>query len=160
MTAEVWFHAEDALFWHVRYTLKTFPSKDDNPYAYLAAGAGCVLCISAGIEAVVNVLLDEHSPIRAWDELRLGSKIESLHELKATEIDWSTGAPQQVARLIRVRNWLAHNKQRFLGLSGSGGGWVKDGVNKPPKIDIESELKKDSVEVTIHVLRAILGGLA
>jgi hypothetical protein len=146
MTHEVEFHASQAALWHVRYSLKTYPPKENNPFAYLAAGTACILCCSTGLEALVNETFLCRNIISPWDELKLASKIDVIFESQGKQVDWGKAPFQTVGSLIRIRNWLAHHKEPYLGLSNAEGEWVADSRGRRrPRIDIERELEHNSV---------------
>jgi hypothetical protein len=142
MTLNVSFNSEQVALWHVRYSLSVYPNELEKHHAYLAAGSACILCCASALEAIVNRIFQSSNSFSAWDELRISSKINTLFELKGQRVDWSQNPWQDVARLIRLRNWLAHNKVQHLGLANSNGDWVRG----KPNIDPIQELKKESVE--------------
>lgn len=75
------------------------------------SAAVCVLANAAAVEALANryfICLDRLSE---FDQLKTMSKIEALADLAGQTIDWGRAPWQQVARLIRTRNWLAHYKE-------------------------------------------------
>lgn len=75
------------------------------------SGAVCVLANAAAVEALANryfICLDR---LPEFDQLKPMSKIEALVSLAGQTVDWGRAPWQQVARLIRVRNWLAHYKE-------------------------------------------------
>jgi acyl carrier protein phosphodiesterase len=70
-----------------------------------------VLANAAAVEALANryfICLDR---LAEFDQLKPMSKIEALADIAGETIDWGRSPWQQVARLIRVRNWLAHYKE-------------------------------------------------
>jgi hypothetical protein len=102
--------------------------------------------MQGALEAIVNRLLEDQGRMRHWDELRLFSKIDTLVELGGSLIDWGEQPWQEIARLIRLRNWLAHNKDPLIGLSGHRGVWIVGGIkNRIPKLDPLKELREESV---------------
>lgn len=145
MTFEVYFHADHALLWSVRYALSTWPDTSKNTTAYLAAGSACVLSCSAALEAMVNQLLADYTNLRHWDEFHLKSKIDTLADLHGGQVDWGRRPWQDVTKLIRVRNWLAHHKELVVGLSGACGEWVVDSANQAPRIDPQEVLQESSI---------------
>lgn len=146
MTFGIYFQTEHAMLWHVRYSLPTYPSGAGKPpYAYVAAGAACVLACQAALEAIVNNLLQRQTKLRHWDELKLKSKIDTLADLGGIAVDWGKNPWQEITRLIRIRNWLTHNKESYIGLIGAFGDWVVDDVNKIPRLDPEAELLEASI---------------
>jgi hypothetical protein len=83
----------------------------DSPDPPTPSAAVCVLANAAAVEAVANryfICLDR---LPEFDQLKPMSKIEALAEIAGQTIDWGRSPWQQVARLIRVRNWLAHYKE-------------------------------------------------
>ena len=153
MTFEVEFHEEHAALWHVRYSLNNFPERDKIPFAFLAQGSACILCCASALEAIVNKIFQHSNSMSSWDELRIVSKITTLHELKGQKIDWGKEPWQDITKLIRLRNWLAHNKETYIGLSNSDGQLI----GEKPKIDPEIDLDKYSVEKIYNSVRK--GGL-
>jgi len=148
MTFEVEFHEEHAALWHVKYSLETFPEQAI-PFAYLAQGSACILCCASALEAIVNKIFQYSSPISSWDELRILSKITTLHELKGEKIDWGKQPWQNITKLIKLRNWLSHNKEAYIGLSNSEGVWI----GKAPQINPELDLDKQSIENIYNSVR-------
>ncbi len=148
MTFEVEFHEEHAALWHVRYSLENFPDHTI-PFAYLAQGSACILCCASALEAIVNKIFQYSNPISTWDELRILSKITTLHELKGEKIDWGSQPWQDITKLIKLRNWLAHNKEAYIGLSNSDGQWV----GKIPQINPEVDLDKRAIEKMYNSVR-------
>lgn len=153
MTFSVHFYSEQALLWSVRYALKTFPSTDINPYAYLAVGSSAVLSCAAALEAIANQLIQRQEKLIHWDELRLSSKIETIAQLEGNTIEWGGQPWQELARLIKLRNWLAHYKYAHVGLSGAEDTWVIDDYNHKPKIDPEIDLKRESIALMYNAVR-------
>jgi hypothetical protein len=152
MTFEVYFNTEEALLLYVKYSLKNL-FKNNNDIDYLSVGSTCVLSLVAALEALVNKLIQERNRILHWDELKLLSKIEEIAQQEKIKIEWGNYPWQKISRLIRIRNWIAHNKESYIGLSGYKDVWVNNGVNKPPKIDPEIELKKESIQKYYDAVR-------
>lgn len=142
MTFEVYFRAEQALLWFVRDTLSRFP---EGKWAGLAAGSASVLACQAALEAILNRLLEEQGKVSDWDRLSLQSKVNAFAEAEGKSINWGGKPWQEIGHLMRVRNWLAHNKETYIGLSGWRDTWVKDHHGKLPKIDIERELSAPAI---------------
>lgn len=110
-----------------------------------AIGASCILCCQAALESIVNTLLDKQDIIQHWNELRLSSKIDTIADLENEEIDWGVLPWQDITRLIRVRNWLSHNKEINVGFRGAEGEWIDDLNNSRPRVNPRKELSKASV---------------
>ena len=92
--------------------------------------------------------------ISPWDELKLASKINVIFESQRTMVDWGAAPFQSISSLIRVRNWLAHHKEPYLGLSNSEGEWVTDSNGRSrPRIDIEKELERESIQKYYNAVR-------
>lgn len=119
-------------------------------------GAMCVIACVASLEAFVNKLLKEDGRFRHFDELKLVSKIETLADFGNIEIDWGIQPWQNIARLIRIRNWLVHYKDSEIGLINSEGKWITDELNKHPKIDPDTDLSKKSIEKFYNSTRELL----
>ena len=154
MTYYVDFYAEQAFLAFVKKSISMKPTDDDE---MVQIGAVSVLACAAALEAMVNFLYKEDGRLPHFDELRLTSKIDTIAHLTHNSIDWGTQPWQDVARLITMRNWLAHYKDPNIGLLGSArGGWVDDGINKPPKIDPFQELSSPSIK---HFYKATRLGL-
>lgn len=134
MTSRVEFHAEEAMLWSVRYALQTYPDPEQStPYAYIAAGAACILSLQAALEAIANSILEEQDTLQHWDELRLKSKIDTIANLNNAQIDWGAMPWQEISYLIRLRNWMAHNKERDIGLVGAEDCWLEEHKFNPKK---------------------------
>lgn len=151
MSHNVEFSASHAALWHVKYSLESFPSDKGWSFDYLPLGASCILCCAAAFEAIVNNVFLQKSTISHWDELKLKSKTNVLFELKNKKIDWGASPFQNISQLIKVRNWLAHHKEPYLGLAFVGESniqWISssDNMLKAARVDILRELKRDSIE--------------
>ena len=143
MTFKVYFYAEQAFLSFVKKSLIN-PTTDKDEV--VEAGAVCVLACAAALEAMVNSLLKDSGRLRHFDELKLRSKIETIADFGGEIIDWGVQPWQDIAQLIRVRNWLAHYKDPDIGLVNSESEWIKDSVNKAPKIDPDRELSMKVVK--------------
>jgi len=95
-----------------------------------------------------------------FDELKLTSKIETIASFSGDKIDWGVQPWQEISKLIRLRNWLAHYKDSDIGLINGDGEWIVDSVNVRPKIDPERELAKISVSKYYDATRKCLKILA
>lgn len=144
MTFHVHFFAQDAFLEFVQLTLDEGQDRPDADDLAVIRGSACVLACAAALEAAVNELIQD-TALSHWDELRLTSKIDTLAELEGQKIPWGQEPWQTVTKLLRVRNWLAHFKEPYIGLMGARGEWVEDAVNKPPKIDINSSLGRSAI---------------
>lgn len=155
MTFNVYIYPEHALLMSVKLALANYPNHREEPFnAYIATGSSCVLSLQGALEAIINRLLETQDKIQHWDELRLASKIDTLTELQGSNINWGNKPWQEIFRLIRLRNWLAHNKDAVIGLTNSDGEWLLGGLkNKIPKIDPEKELLKESISIFYDSVR-------
>lgn len=154
MTHHVIFSASQTALWNVKHSLASFPPDDNGTYNYLAIGTSCILSCSMAFESLVNEVFLDENIISHWDEFKLASKADVLFELKGKKIDWSINPFQRVSKLIKVRNWLTHHKEPYLGLTGLDLYWVHS-ENKPksPKVDILRELKKSSIQKYYDAVR-------
>ena len=149
MTFNVDFYAEQAFLAFVKRSVST---EIVDHALMVQTGAVSVLACAAALEAMVNSLFKQDGRFPHFDELRLTSKIDTIGHLTGKTIDWGVQPWQDIARLIMVRNWLAHYKDPYIGLVAGGdyigvkGGWVRDDVHKPPKLDPFQELSSASVE--------------
>lgn len=151
MTHNVQFSASHAALWHVKYSLESFPSDEGWSFDYLPLGTSCIFCCAAAFEAIVNNVFLYKSILTPWDELKLKSKANVLFELKDKKIDWGANPFQNINQLIKVRNWLAHHKEPYLGLASTVDSdihWISsgEGMPKAPRVDILKELKKASIK--------------
>jgi hypothetical protein len=161
MTFGVYFHAERALLRFVKEAVDPgSPTGTALSPTELANGSVCVFACAAALEAMANTLLLRDGRLRHWDELRIRSKLDTLADFGATPIEWGRQPWQDIAMLIRVRNWLAHFKDPEIGLIGEGGSWVEDGVNRTPGIDPEAVLSKDSIRCYYDAVRSGMALLA
>lgn len=154
MTFEVHFYSEHAALLSVKEALLKYPSIDEYPQRYLAVGASCILSCHVALEAIVNTLIQRQARLTHWDSLRLLEKIDTIAELESKTIKWGEIPWQRIPALIRVRNWLAHSKRSYIGLSGLDDEWVDDELNKRPKIDPEHEFKEQSVRQYYNAVRS------
>lgn len=151
MTFNVEFHTEHALLHFVKTALADFPRPLPRApfFPHVGVGAAAVLACHAAIEAIANRLLERDGRLRHYDELRLKSKLDTLAELDGRKLNWGELPWQEITRLIRLRNWLAHNKEIQVGLVAEGG----ERVGKPPRIDPESEFDEGSVRSFYNAVR-------
>lgn len=143
MTFRVYFYAEQTFLSFVKKSLVNQTTDKDT---LIEAGAVCVLACTAALEAMVNSLLRNDKRLSHYDELKLSSKMETIADFGGRKINWGTSPWQIIAQLIRVRNWLAHYKDSDIGLINSEGEWLKDVINKIPKIDPDRELSMKAVK--------------
>jgi len=110
-------YAEHAFLSFVKQSLKHFPN-DTEAFAgeQISLSSMCVLACAAALETIVNRLFEKDGRLKHYDELRLASKIDTLAEMGMMQVSWGTQPWQDVTRLIKVRNWLAHNKASHLGI--------------------------------------------
>lgn len=126
----------------------------------LSVGAVCIFACAAALESTVNSLLREDGRFSKYDELRLSSKIETIAELANKKIEWGRAPWQEIDKLIRLRNWLAHYKDPNVGLINSSGEWLKDEVNRLPKFDPNVELSQNKITHYYDAARTALHELA
>lgn len=108
------------------------PISDHNVVNAINVIVSCAACV----EAYVNHLFVLKTNLKNYDELKLGGKIETLHNLKSTSVEWGRNPYQTFRDLVSVRNWLMHFKDnRRLGLIENGGRWREDVFNKRPSKD-------------------------
>jgi hypothetical protein len=157
MTFRVNFYAEQAFLSFVKKSIDNPSSGKDE---IVENGAMCVIACVASIESFVNSLLKQDGRFRHFDELKLGSKIETLADFGGIEIDSGSQPWQHISRLIRVRNWLVHYKDSDIGLINSAGEWIIDDLNKYPKIDPDIDLSILSIRKFYNSTRQILIELA
>jgi hypothetical protein len=155
MTFHIYIYPEQALLLSVRNTLSEYPAQTKgSPNAYLASGAACALSLQGALEAIVNSLLQSQRKLEHWDEFRFLSKIDTIAELSSQKIEWGSRPWQEIARLVRLRNWLAHNKDPVIGLINSQGKWLTGGLkNRIPKFDPQKELRQDSIRSFYDAVR-------
>lgn len=139
MTYNVYFYAEQAYLSHVKKVLSTEPVNYDHE---IESGALCAISSAAAIEAIANALLSEYIKLENFDDLRIELKLERIVEFGSGEIIWGESPWQDVAELIRVRNWLLHFKNSNIGLTNSKGRWIKDEYNKIPKFAPDIHLRR------------------
>ena len=158
MTVGVTFYAERALLRFVKQSLDAHPS--DLP---VEVACVCVLASAAALEASVNSFFVNDGRLEHYDELTLLSKIETLADWSKLAVNWGHRPWQDVKQLLRIRNWLAHFKDPYIGLARSLGGWVDDVANTPPKIDPFVELSRSRIhryrEGTIAAIQALAKAL-
>lgn len=153
MTFEVYFNAEDAFLLSVKQNLLLYKDNNDK-FLDLAIGSSCCLSCLAALESIVNKMIQQQNKISHWDELRIASKIDTLVELEGEKIDWGSSPWQKITKLIKLRNWLSHNKESYIGLSGYKDVWITDSINKYPKIDPEKELNFKSITRFYNAVRS------
>jgi hypothetical protein len=108
----------------------------------IESGAICAIACAAAIEAIANRLLSEHLKISYFDELRISSKFEFIAKSNGYKLAWGEHPWQEIAELIRIRNWLIHFKSSSIGLLNSDGVWLKDEYNQIPRIDPGLHLRR------------------
>jgi hypothetical protein len=143
MSFRVYFQAEQTFLSFVKRTLAE-PCTDKD--LTVENGAVCVLACTAALEAMVNSLLRNDGRFKHFDELKLASKIETISDFGGKEIDWGAKPWQDIAQLIRLRNWLSHFKDPDIGLINSDGWWIQDSHNKIPKIDPDKDLSAKALK--------------
>jgi hypothetical protein len=155
MTFYVEFYAEQAFLSFVKNSLRSFEAGDQKSFT-LETGAVIVLSCAAALEATLNQFFQDDKRLQHYDSLRILEKIETLADFAKIKSDWSDQPWQEIQRLIRVRNWLAHFKETRIGLIGGEGKWIKDSANKLPKLDPDIEL---SLSQMIKYYNSVLGCL-
>ena len=159
MTYHVTFYAERAFLRFLKKTLSHYTEDDFSA----DIGCACILAAAAALEASINDLLQSDGRLRHYDELSILSKLETVADWGGVSIAWGNRPWQDVKQLIRIRNWLAHFKDSYVGLTTSSGTWVNDLANKPPKIDPYKELSRKQVESYYQAVRlaidTLIGGL-
>jgi hypothetical protein len=97
-------------------------------------GSIIIITCTCAIEAFVNNVFNMKKLLIHYDELKLLSKIETIHNLHSSNISWGENPYQTAKELISLRNWIIHFKEsRFKGLVNTDLQWVSDNVNKPPQ---------------------------
>lgn len=117
-------------------------------------GAVCVLANAAAVEALANRYFTCLGRLPEFDQRKPMSKIEALADLAGKPIDWGRAPWQEVARLIRVRNWLAHYKQadgetELVGVAG----------HRASKFDPEADLSRLAIRDYYDATREGFAGL-
>ena len=157
MTFRVYFFAEQAFLAQVKLLSNAVHTSSVKE---IETGAVCVLACAAAVESLTNSLLINNVKFKHFDELRLASKIEYIGEYYQKPIDWGDTVWQQIAALIRLRNWLSHYKDSNVGLIGAEGKWLIDTINKLPKIDPDIELSsakiKNYYKATLAALKQLV----
>jgi hypothetical protein len=144
MTFYVEFYAEQAFLSFVKNNLRVSESVNQTGFT-LEMGAVIVLACAAALEATLNQLFQDDKRLQHYDSLRISEKIETLADFANIKIVWGGQPWQEIQRLVKVRNWLAHFKETKIGLIGGEGKWIKDSVNKLPKLDPDVELSLQQV---------------
>jgi hypothetical protein len=145
MTFYVEFYAEQAFLSFVKNNLQSQELADQKGYT-LELGAVIVLSCAAALEATLNQLFQDDKRLQHYDSLRILEKAETLADFANINIDWGSQPWQEIQRLVRVRNWLAHFKEPKIGLIGGEGKWIKDSINQLPKLDPDVELSLQQVK--------------
>ncbi len=109
-------YAERAFLSFVKQSLKHFPN-DTEAFEgeQISLSSMCVLACAAALETIVNHLFEKDGRLKHYDEFRMSSKIDTLAELGMAQIAWGNQPWQDITRLIKIRNWLTHNKVSHLG---------------------------------------------
>lgn len=153
------FNADEAFLLFVAETLQSNSDARPRDDAALVRGAVCVLALDAAIEASASILIKPLN-VENWDRLRTKEKVDEIARSQGTTIDWG-GAPwQTLTKLRRVRNWLAHFKEPYIGLFGAHGYWQ----GGEPKFDPNKVLGFPAVQgyfdasvQAVAMLRTIMG---
>lgn len=144
MTFYVEFYAEQAFLSFVKKSLQSAEAGDQTGFT-LEIGVVVILACTAALEATMNQLFQDDKRLQHYDSLRISEKVETLADFAKIRIDWGSQPWQDIQRLIKVRNWLAHFKETKIGLIGGEGEWIKDTVNRLPKLDPDTELSFQQV---------------
>jgi len=159
MTFTVNFFTEQAFLAFVKRSLSHPPiifDTDNSPGGDdVVVGATCAFACAAALEALVNRLHEEDGRLGYYDELRLASKIDALAQLENITIDWGHYPWQDINRLIKLRNWLAHNKQTRIGIMGAGTEreWLNEPYGTAPRFDPLRELEPASIKRFYNAVR-------
>ena len=160
MTQDAYFYTDQSLLKFVLETLNNFPEEDIYEYSHLSLGIVCLLSCSAAFEAMVNKILIDCNHISHWDELKILSKVDTIIELSNQKLDWGSYPLQNIQKLFKIRNWLAHNKESYIGLLGFGEKWVPDRISKTPKIDPRIDFGYTSIKTFYNAVRDSILSLA
>jgi hypothetical protein len=157
MTHGLLFYADQTFLSFIKRTI-THPPKNKKEIRDYSSVA--ILACHAAMEYILNCLFQYDQRLEVYDELKISSKIKTLARFGNYEINWGELPWQDISRLIKVRNWLSHFKDPYIGLKGGflqtkdrSGVWVVDSVNKRPQIDPELELTIDTVEKYYNSVR-------
>ena len=93
------------------------------------------LACAAALESTINGIFLHHVVDASFDSLNITEKIERIFSLKGEKPDLGNYPWQDIAKLIKLRNWLAHFKDSNIGLVNSNWKWIQDDANKAPKND-------------------------
>lgn len=155
MTFYVEFYAEQAFLSFIKNNLQSAEAGEQTSFT-LEKGAVIVLSCAAALEATLNQLFQDDKRLQHYDSLRILEKAETLADFAKIKIDWGSQPWQEIQRLIKVRNWLAHFKETKIGLISGEGKWIKDSVNRLPKLDPDIELSLQQVK---RYYDSVLGSL-
>ena len=152
MTFRVHFYAEQAFLSQTKVMLEKCQSGEEAEVA-----AMCILACASAIESLSNSLLSKVIQFRHFDELRIMSKIEHILLHGGHELSWGVEPWGSVARLIKLRNWLAHYKDHDIGLVNNDFEWLKEEGKKYPAYDPYKDLTlKKSRQFYEHSRKALL----
>lgn len=104
--------------------------KEDNKN--LLYGSNVIISCLSCLEGFINNLFICKTNIKAYDQLRLEGKIETLYNIKLLEVDWGKNPYQTFKELISIRNWLIHYKESYIGFLGSENDWIKHNYRNIP----------------------------
>lgn len=147
MTHRVIMNADNIFLGLAKKALEDMENNGDNFEEELMMGVNVVITCVTAIEAFTNKVFIKHLHFKCYDDLKLISKIASIHDLKNSAINWGINPYQTFKRLVTVRNWLIHFKNTNIGLLGADNTWTKDpllGNNNQPKIDPFTDLNRRS----------------
>lgn len=154
MTFRVHLFAEQVFLSHVQSLTST---KTDDVHEEIRISCLSTLACAAALESTVNGLFLHHIKYERFDQLQIREKIEYILSTRKIDADWGKHPWQDVAKLVRLRNWLAHFKNSNIGLVNSDWEWIKDEVNDTPKYDPYRDL---TLAASARIYKATLKALA
>jgi len=92
-----------------------------------------VLACAAALEGLINRLFELQGDLKENQAFPLEQKIEILAKRSGAERNWGNSPWSNIRKLIRVRNWLAHYKESWLGLMNSESQWVPGHNQEMPR---------------------------
>ncbi len=110
--------------------------------SYISEVAMGVISCAFALEALINSLYRESGKLHSYERIEIRSKIEILGYIANVSVDYGQMPWQGIAELIRVRNWLVHFKDPYIGLIGSDGQYICDQNHSIPKIQPKGVFNK------------------
>lgn len=141
MTYRVYMLADNIFLSIARNALEQLSDKQNK--SNILHGTSVVINSVMAVEAFINKTYIKKTKLKCYDELRLLGKIETLHNLNSSEVNWGGNPYQTFKELVTIRNWLVHFKDPNVGLINSASDWVKDSMNNKPRLDPFEVLKKE-----------------